>query len=439
MVTLRSHRLETIFGGRLDAIGHAEVAALVTIAATEDYDLDFKSALYGRSDPDKRELAGDVAAMANAAGGVIVLGIAEDDHARAASAPGVPLSDAEEGRIRQIMASNVFPLPSFDPRSIHDPERPGHGFILITVPRSPSSPHAVLVNNNLRFPKRHGRTTTYLSESEVAEAYRARFARIENSFDELARYESDLARKLDANLIHAVVTLTPDLAGDFRIDAETVRAFEREMLGRSPLILDRKRTWQRVGTGRRRLTADASLERPFSRTAARLACELHQSGAGSFAAQVGKRQPTGEANTIVDQEVINAILSGLRFLARHARDRAATGGTASLRATLWRVAGSFPVRLVGLYEEDIEEQALPVVRAPVSTGVFDVEDLSDDGPALVSAAYRLASGLFQELGRPEALHLTRDGSIRVGMWQSNDRAPLSRWAEAAGVQTVPSR
>ena len=40
----------------------------------ESYDLDFKAALYGPTDSDKRDLGGDVPAMANTAGGVILLG-----------------------------------------------------------------------------------------------------------------------------------------------------------------------------------------------------------------------------------------------------------------------------------------------------------------------------------------------------------------------------
>jgi hypothetical protein len=41
--------------------------------------LDFKAALYGRGDSERRALAGDAAALADTAGGVIVLGVAEDD------------------------------------------------------------------------------------------------------------------------------------------------------------------------------------------------------------------------------------------------------------------------------------------------------------------------------------------------------------------------
>lgn len=123
---------------------------------------------------------------------MIVLGIAEDDQARAASAPSVPLSDAEAGRIRQIVASQVSPLPTFDVLRAEDPQQPGRGFMLIAVPRSPMGPHAVLVNEALRFPRRNGTTTTYLSEPELADAYRARFAGIQSRFDDLGQYERNL-------------------------------------------------------------------------------------------------------------------------------------------------------------------------------------------------------------------------------------------------------
>jgi predicted HTH transcriptional regulator len=53
------------------------------------FDLDFKEAHYGNTDGEKKKLAGYVAAIANTAGGVILIGIEEDDQARAIAAPGV--------------------------------------------------------------------------------------------------------------------------------------------------------------------------------------------------------------------------------------------------------------------------------------------------------------------------------------------------------------
>ncbi len=76
---LCSRRLEGLFGAPLDAVSHAQVAALKTNAVSESHDLDLKGELYGGNDRAKRDLAGDAAALANTAGGVLLLGVAEDD------------------------------------------------------------------------------------------------------------------------------------------------------------------------------------------------------------------------------------------------------------------------------------------------------------------------------------------------------------------------
>ncbi|MEU6090919.1 hypothetical protein ABZ865_29845 [Streptomyces sp. NPDC047085] len=54
------------------------------------------------------------------------------------------------------MANLVRPLPTFDVEQIEDPNQPGHGIVMIAVPRSPSAPHGVLVNEGLRYPRRNG-------------------------------------------------------------------------------------------------------------------------------------------------------------------------------------------------------------------------------------------------------------------------------------------
>lgn len=69
---------------RLTDVTHAQVAALVANNVTEDYDLDFKRDLYGRSDSDKRACATDVAAMANTAGGLIILVVSSNTGTSAA-------------------------------------------------------------------------------------------------------------------------------------------------------------------------------------------------------------------------------------------------------------------------------------------------------------------------------------------------------------------
>src|SRR6266566_3869886 len=193
MVALRSRRLQAIFGVPLDDLQYEHLEALVPNQVSEAFDLDFKATLYGNADRDRRDLATDVAALANTAGGLLVLGIEEDDQARAVAAPGLELSEADERRIRQIVGSQVVPMPVLDVLRVEDPDRPGYGLVLIAVPRSPLAPHAVVVNDGLRYPRRNGATTRYLSEPEVADAYRERFAR--------PRRQADRAREIEADAL----------------------------------------------------------------------------------------------------------------------------------------------------------------------------------------------------------------------------------------------
>lgn len=169
---------------------------------------------------------------------MIVIGIPEDEQACAIGAPGVEFFDAGFARIRQVVASLVAPIPLFgtltipiDPdedRSTEGEENPHTGFVMIAVPRSPQAPHAVLVNDALRFPKRNGSTTRYLSEPEVAAAYRDRHAGQEYQSQRAVEIEREALARLDiSDLPWIVVSLIPDLPGEFTISQASYRTFRR--------------------------------------------------------------------------------------------------------------------------------------------------------------------------------------------------------------------
>ncbi|MGW4391012.1 AlbA family DNA-binding domain-containing protein [Streptomyces sp. NPDC004685] len=91
-----------------------------------------------RSDKGKKELAKDVAALADHRGGVLVLGMAE--------AKGVPsrvfdvdLNDYDLRRMREVIATNSSPPVPYEPIHVPNPDAAGTGFLLLAVPRSPQS------------------------------------------------------------------------------------------------------------------------------------------------------------------------------------------------------------------------------------------------------------------------------------------------------------
>jgi hypothetical protein len=233
--------------------------------------------------------------------------------------------------------------------SIEDAAEPGEppsaqGFILIAVPRSPNAPHAVLVNDALRYPKRNGATTRYLSEPEVAAAYRDRLAGAARQDQRVVEVEQQAIKRLDVSDPRpwVVVTLVPDLPGDLALSRDVFQSFERQIIGSPAAVVDVGAHFQRSNIGRRRLLADGTMnDSPLARW---VAVELHTDGAGIYGLMVPDLNMPNRGDVpelprlALDESIVVAILSGLLHLARHARDRTAAGGNAVVRAQLLPVS-----------------------------------------------------------------------------------------------------
>lgn len=443
MTSLRSHRLEAVFGALISNMSYANVAALVASnTVPEDYDLDFKRELYGYTDSERRKLAGDVAAMANTSGGVIALGVDEDDQARAIGIPGVTLSDDEHNRMLKIVASEIAPPPPIDIVPLEDPVRPGTGVYLIVVPRSPGGPHGVRINDGYRYPRRTGRVITYLTEPEIAYAYRQRFVGLQSRLEAAAEHEEYLRIRLYRDQAFVAITVVPDLDGYVEINARTFRAFQDSVAGTSPLIAGQYTPWRRTFIRAGRLIADAGVSPvPTDGRFSGSACVLHQSGAGTIAIPL-PHLIVSSALAIDTYSLVNAIMSGLVFLARHARDRAGTGGNASLRAIIWPIDPNQPK--LGLVQIDRLGFRNPVGSTSVShppalaAAVADVDDLAVSGPEMLMATYTLCTGLVQEFGYPEIDHITRDGQLQMRFWPAEVENSLRSWAAQVGVSATSS-
>ncbi|MFG1660667.1 helix-turn-helix domain-containing protein [Micromonospora chersina] len=435
MPTLRNRRLEQLLGGPIDeTLTYKQVKGLIP-DTTEGPALDFKRDTYGRSDPERKKLCGDVGALANANGGLLILGMEEDKQGRAANDTGVDISDAERIRLRQTVVTNMQPPPTFDIIPVEDPDRPGTGFLVISVARTATAPHAYIQNKSLLYPKRIGTETAWLSEAEVAEAYRARFAGFADRIAEAARIEADFVERLAPDETFVVVTLVPDMPGAFTIDTAALRAFELSNTNTTHSAFGIPvRHFIRSTVRRRRLVGTTRHEpnKPYSRGA----CELHENGNGVFASAVDAR-PSGiedvTSRLVDDQWLTLGIAAGLRFLARHARDRAAAGGLATVRAA---IGPSVPAALVDTLGWPEDRLGGEIATGAWADTVADIDDLCADGPELVAATYRLASELFQAFGAPEVRQVTAEGGIRLPHWHQSVRTTVTGWAQAAGVEVL---
>ena len=442
-MSLRSRRLEAAFGAPLSEIGAAHVRDLVTGAVSEDFDLDFKARMYGTSDADKRDLATDVAAMANSAGGVVVLGVEENEHAHAAAAPGITISDEVERRILQVTAG-ISPAPAVAVRRIPlQDSNPGHGFVLIIVPRSLAAPHAVIVNGtSLRYPVRHGTTTRYLSAPEVAAAYRQRLLTEAEQPRRAADAETQAQEMIAEGEVWVQVSVTPELAGTMRIDTAMLRQVQRELTGRQSSVFSNYSTSPNTRAGHRRIIASGDLHHglPFKHDVT----QLHRDGTGTWTQalwDLNRRatvEPGAEWPTylVSDESVVEAAISGAALLVEHARDRAQAGGQALLRVQLINRTGrSFALgHTLHIGFPEAAAGSFAVTELPVAETLADLDDVADNAPALLVALYPALSDLVQSFGVAELAQLTDDGRIRLRYFNHERQAYVKRWAERSGVK-----
>jgi hypothetical protein len=97
-------RLTALFGVPVDSLDASAIQSAIDRRIPEDSDLEWKEAHYPR---DKNpEIAKDIAQLANTTGGIIVLGIKEQNGCADAPSP-VLLGDDQERRIREVVSARI--------------------------------------------------------------------------------------------------------------------------------------------------------------------------------------------------------------------------------------------------------------------------------------------------------------------------------------------
>jgi hypothetical protein len=135
----------------IDELVENDLLELVEGDVSEGLFIEYKTALYGGSDADKRELLKDVSAFANAHGGHLIIGMVEEGGV-ATALPGVAPEDidAEVQRLDQIIRTGIEPrIPNCRIKFMRlSSDKYG---IVIRVPRSWRVPHRISAQNTNRF------------------------------------------------------------------------------------------------------------------------------------------------------------------------------------------------------------------------------------------------------------------------------------------------
>jgi predicted HTH transcriptional regulator len=135
----------------VEEIEESDLLALISNGAMEGKTLEYKRDRIGQSDNDKKEFLYDVSSFANAAGGYLVLGLAEKD--------GLPIAvpgltginpDEEITRLQQIVRDGIRP-PILGLQFAAIPLKNGAAAIVIQIPKSWNPPHQVTYQKMFRF------------------------------------------------------------------------------------------------------------------------------------------------------------------------------------------------------------------------------------------------------------------------------------------------
>lgn len=135
-----------------------------------------------RFNSERYELAKDIAAMANSGGGVIIYGVSEtkiDGRTAAGKVAGLPaVTEDHKKQIHQLAFSMVHPpIGGLELMEVLPDGRSDGGVLAMIVPDSPDAPHLVVHKGDggyFQAPWRSGADTFFMTERQLADAYRRR-------------------------------------------------------------------------------------------------------------------------------------------------------------------------------------------------------------------------------------------------------------------------
>lgn len=121
-----------------------DIHQLLEQGEQENLMLEYKSSLAigDWTDSKRNELAKDLCAFANAAGGIIVIGIGEESHKPAVIDDGVDSRLADKEAIESALMARIAPrIDNLTIKEIPNPAEPFFSYFIIGIPRSMRAPH----------------------------------------------------------------------------------------------------------------------------------------------------------------------------------------------------------------------------------------------------------------------------------------------------------
>lgn len=158
----------------------------------ESDELDWKKVLPSEKDFRDSGIVKDIAAFANANGGIIVFGVTETNKAADGRHDAGELTESYERTIRQVTMAGITP-PVFGVQTIAVPSTTGTRAVALVIPASPDGPHLVYRMDQFGAPLRTGADTHWMKERQLEAAYRSRFDGARRGEQALQQIYDDMA------------------------------------------------------------------------------------------------------------------------------------------------------------------------------------------------------------------------------------------------------
>ncbi|MEV6503406.1 AlbA family DNA-binding domain-containing protein [Streptomyces prunicolor] len=423
-------RLAAALGRHPDDLTEDDLQRAVENHIPESVDLDWKKDFYKGTDAGKKELAKDVSAMANTAGGMVAIGVddGKQDHAHAL-APFDPVEGHGEEWIRSVLANWIQPVvPNVGARPVKSTVHEGKIYWVLTVPPSTQAPHAVAAPGNdyhFRVCVRHGTTTRTLAESEIAQRYRDRFQAASDDVDRLHQIVDAGFGYLTGYLTSTAhggspaatyrpgwisLAAVPAVRGTYPLTTRVDRdaAFDRFVKLADEGVINSVQPARPVLVGRRQVRFEGE---PTG--------QLHQDG--SFYAAAPLNLQSDHSNSDGPKQLFQRGLElDLVALVQAAAAWAAETGAAGdlmLSAALHRFDDSDkPVHLITSEHAFRHGPAMPFPAVPAQT-TGDLAAIVTDPREAVVVACALVSDLLADMGAHEPYVLTSEGELRTDRLQ----------------------
>jgi hypothetical protein len=179
---------------KLEEIGEADLGYLLANSVTEGKTIEYKKALPGNSDGDKKEFLADVSSFANTTGGDLLFGV-DEAQGVPTEIPGLALPDpdVEIRRLDSMINDGLEPRIRFTSRVI---QRGGSlPVLIIRTERSWIGPHRVVFKAHDRFYARNSAGKYPMDVSEL----RSAFTLASSVTERIRQFRADRIAKLHSN------------------------------------------------------------------------------------------------------------------------------------------------------------------------------------------------------------------------------------------------